>query len=339
MKIVVYGVERRVGVVAGDEVVDANRACAKYLHERQGEPRAWAMANALTPADLAAFIDSGPRAIENAQKAVDYLLKEAGDRHGIAGGTLVHKLADVKLHAPKPGAATRIACAGGNYAQHSAGMQSAQGGEPITPEAMREKARTAGMWGFWKIGREAVGPDEPVTYPARTQRMDYEGEVAVILAKRGTDVTQAQARDMVWGVTLLNDWSIRDGRGQPRSMSFNLGKNFDTSTSIGPCVIVGELDPQNVDVQTTVNGQVRQKYNSKDMVFSFAEYLEYLSKDFTFLPGDMLSGGTGAGTAMDSSPRNADGSSSPDRFLKPGDVVEVSSPSIGALRNTIVAKA
>jgi 2-keto-4-pentenoate hydratase/2-oxohepta-3-ene-1,7-dioic acid hydratase in catechol pathway len=338
MKIVVYGIERRVGAVVGDQVVDLNRACAKYLHERQGVPRAWAMANALAPADLSAFIDSGPRALENSQKAIDYTLKEAGSQLGLAGGRVLHALGEVKLHAPKPGLASRIACAGGNYAQHSAGMQTAQGGETMTAQQMFEKARSAGMWGFWKVGRDAVGPDEDVIYPSRTKRMDYEGEVAVILGKPGKDVTQAQARDMVWGVTLLNDWSIRDGRGQPRSMSFNLGKNFDTSTSIGPCIIVGELDPQTLDVQTTVNGEVRQKYNSKDMTFSFAEYIEYLSQDFTFLPGDLVSGGTGAGTAMDSSPRNPEGGSAPDRFLKPGDAVEVSSPQVGALRNNIVAK-
>ncbi|MFI5267688.1 MAG: fumarylacetoacetate hydrolase family protein, partial [Chloroflexota bacterium] len=252
MKIVVYGVERRVGAVMGEQVVDVNRACAKYLHERLGEPRAWAMANALTPADLGAFIDSGPRALENSQKAIEYVLKEADNKLGLAGGRLLHALSEVKLHAPKPSLASRIACAGGNYAQHSAGMQTAQGGETMTAQQMYEKARAAGMWGFWKVGRDAVGPDEDVIYPSRTKRMDYEGEVAVILGKAGKDVTQAQAKDMVWGVTLLNDWSIRDGRGQPRGMSFNLGKNFDTSTSIGPCIIVGELDPLSVDVQTTV---------------------------------------------------------------------------------------
>jgi 2-keto-4-pentenoate hydratase/2-oxohepta-3-ene-1,7-dioic acid hydratase in catechol pathway len=218
-------------------------------------------------------------------------------------------------------------------------MQSAQGGETVTAQQMYEKVRSTGMWGFWKVGRDTVGTDEEVMYPSRTQRMDYEGEVAVILGKAGKDVSQAQARDMVWGVTLLNDWSIRDGRGQPRGMSLNLAKNFDTSTSMGPCIIVGELDPQNVDAQTIVNGEVRQKYNTREMVFSFAEYIEYLSQDFTFLPGDVVSGGTGSGTAMDSSPRTPDGGSAPDRFLKPGDAVEVSSPQIGVLRNKIVAKA
>jgi acylpyruvate hydrolase len=296
------------------------------------------MANAIAPADLLAFIESGPRALDSAQKAVDYLLKEAGDRLGLAGGTILHALADVKLHAPRPGLGNRIACAGGNYAQHSAGMAVAHGGSPITPEQIREDARKAGMWGFWKVGLDVVGPDGDVVYPSRTQRFDYEGEVAVVLGKRGKDLTESQARDLIWGVTMLCDWSIRDSGGKPRGMSFNLGKNFDTATSLGPCIIVGELDPQNVDLETKINGELRQRYNSRDMTFSFAEYIAFLSEDFTLLPGDIVSGGTGAGTAMDSSPRNAEGVSAPDKFLKPGDAVEISSPRVGVLRAQIVAK-
>ncbi|MBV8086973.1 MAG: fumarylacetoacetate hydrolase family protein, partial [Chloroflexi bacterium] len=169
-----------------------------------------------------------------------------------------------------------------------------------------------------------------------TQRFDYEGEVAVILGQRGRDFTQAQARDAVWGITLFMDWSIRDGGGgggAARPMSFNLAKNFDGSTSMGPCIVVGEADPQAVDIRTLVNGEVRQNYSSKDMTFSFAEYLEYLSQDLTFLPGDVVSAGTGAGTAMESA--RADGGA---KFLKVGDTVEVTSPQIGSLKSRVVAK-
>lgn len=338
MKIVVYGSERRVGAVIGEQVVDLNRACAKHLHERAGEPRARAMADALTPANLGAFIESGPRALDASQKAIDYLLNEASDRHGLAGGRVLHQLSEVKLHGPKPSPGSRIACAGGNYAQHTAGITAGMTGEQITAEEMRERSRAAGMWGFWKIGHEVVGPDEDVIYPGRTQRFDYEGEIAIVLGKRGKDWTQAQARDAVWGVTILVDWSIRDSGGQPRGMSFNLGKNFDTATSLGPCIIVAELDAQSMDLETKVNGEIRQHYNTDEMTFSFAEYTEFLARDFTFLPGDIISGGTGSGTALDSSKRNADGSIPPDRFLKAGDTVEVSSPKVGLLRNRIVAK-
>jgi len=139
----------------------------------------------------------------------------------------------------------------------------------------------------------------------------------------------------VWGITLLNDWSKRDGMGSPRPMSYNVPKNFDGCTSMGPCIVVGELAAQNVDVQTCVNGQVRQAFNTRDMIFSFGEVLEYLSRDFTFVPGDVISGGTAAGTAADKTKRAPDGSRPKDLFLKPNDHVELSSPAIGSLANRI----
>jgi 2-keto-4-pentenoate hydratase/2-oxohepta-3-ene-1,7-dioic acid hydratase in catechol pathway len=112
-----------------------------------------------------------------------------------------------------------------------------------------------------------------------------------------------------------------------------MAKNFDTSVSLGPCIVVGEVDPQAIQVQTRVNGEVRQDYNSAEMTFSFAEFIEFLSRDFTFEPGDLLAAGTGAGTAMDSSKPGDER-----LFLKPGDTVEVSSPQVGSLTNVVVAK-
>jgi 2-keto-4-pentenoate hydratase/2-oxohepta-3-ene-1,7-dioic acid hydratase in catechol pathway len=174
---------------------------------------------------------------------------------------------------------------------------------------------------------------DQVIYPSRARLFDYEGEVAVVLGQRASDIPASRAAEHIWGITLLNDWSIRNDMGQPRVLNFNMAKNFDTSVSLGPCIVVGELDPQAIPVQTRVNGELRQDYTSQEMTFSFAEFIEFLSRDFTFYPGDLVAGGTGAGTAMDSS-RPGD-----ERlFLKPGDTVEVSSPAIGTLTNQVVAK-
>ena len=117
-----------------------------------------------------------------------------------------------------------------------------------------------------------------------------------------------------------------------------MAKNFDQSCLLGPCIVVGELDPANIDVETWVNGERRQQFSTRDMVFSFWEYIEYLSRDLTLYPGDIISGGTTAGTAADSSPRMADGQRAPERFLKPGDVVQIRSASIGVLEARITAK-
>lgn len=304
MKIVVFGSGRRVGALVGEQVIDLHATDAQI------------------PGSLRAFIEAGEPALERARKAVER-------------GTVSYAASAVTLHAPWP--RRRIACAGGNYAAHSYGMAVNRGTTGITLETQAQKIRDDGFWGFWKMLDEVAGPGTDVPYPQRATYFDYEGELCIVLGKRGTDIKADRIGEYVWGVTLGNDWSIRDNeKGPIRPVSFNLPKNFDLSASLGPCIVVGELDPQNVDVETRVGGELRQSYNTRDMVFSFGEFLAYLSRSFTFVPGDVLFGGTGAGTAQDSTKLAADGSRPLDRFLKPGLTVEVSSPQIGTLANKIV---
>jgi 2-keto-4-pentenoate hydratase/2-oxohepta-3-ene-1,7-dioic acid hydratase in catechol pathway len=338
MKIVVFGPNRRVGVMRQDHVVDVSRAVAKYLAEKQGEPHPLALARALAPPELGRFIEGGRRALDNAEKALDYLARGAQDERDPRGARCVFPAREVTLHAPCANGA-RIACAGGNFADHAAAMAEKMRGRPYEGDA-HQQVRNAGIWGFWKVSREILGPDGVIAYPERADRLDYEGEAAIVLGKRGTDIKAKDLGNYVWGVTLFGDWSIRSPRepsGGP--YSFVMHKNFDGSCSLGPCIAVGEADPSNVDVETLVNGERRQRYNTRDMVFSFGEYLEYLSRDLTFRPGDVISGGTAAGTAADSSPLLPDGKSAPERFLKAGDSVEIRSPAIGSLGARIVAKA
>jgi len=337
MKIVVFGPRKRTGALHEESVVDLSYAYAKYLRERTNEPNPPEMADVVVPSDLARLIEGGPRALEAAQTALDYLSGQAQDKFGPRGERLVHEPVTVRLHAPRPDGA-RIACAGGNFADHAAAMAVKMRGRAYEGDAYQE-IRNAGFWGFWKLGREIAGPEGELVYPDRCNRLDYEGEIAIVLGKRGADLKASQLNEYVWGVTMLADWSIRAPRGAPGGpLNFNLPKNFDTSCSLGPCIAVGEADPTNVDIETLVNGETRQRFNTRDMVFTFGEYLEYLSRDFTLYPGDIISGGTAAGTAADSSELLPDNTSAPERFLKPGDVVEMRSPSIGSLRTRVVAK-
>jgi 2-keto-4-pentenoate hydratase/2-oxohepta-3-ene-1,7-dioic acid hydratase in catechol pathway len=337
MKIVVFGPSRRTGALHDRSVVDLSFAYAKYLRERTNEPSPLEMGDVVVPSDLARFIEGGPRTLEAAQTALDYLFGQAEDKFGPRGERLVHEMAQVRLHAPRPNN-SRIACAGGNFADHAAAMAVKMRGRAYEGDAYQE-IRNAGFWGFWKLGRETVGPEGELIYPDRCNRLDYEGEIAIVLGKRGVDLKASQLNEYVWGITMLGDWSIRAPREAPGGpLNFNLPKNFDTSCSLGPCIAVGEADPTNVDIETLVNGERRQRFNTRDMVFTFGEYLEHLSRDFTLYPGDIISGGTAAGTAADSSELLPDGTSAPERFLKPGDIVEMRSPSIGSLRTRVVAK-
>ena len=186
------------------------------------------------------------------------------------------------------------------------------------------------------MGDVVAGPDDEIPYPKRTRYLDYEGEAAIILGKAGKDIPANRIGEYVWGITLVNDWSLRDPTRVAKPLSYGQAKNFDRSTSMGPCIVVGELEPQDVDVETRVNDSVRQQYNTRDMIWSFGEILEMLSRDFTFVPGDVISGGTAAGTAADKTPPGPDGTKSQELFLKVGDVVTVASPKIGTLINRIV---
>ncbi len=275
------------------------------------------------------MIEGGQGLIDQIQTTIENL-GEVGDELFIAADKTT-------LHAPNIPSA-RIACAGGNYAEHAVAMaqRRLERGEssPIKGDP-RDYVRDRGFWGFWKVGREAIGHNAVLPFPTRATYLDYEGEVAVVLGKTGKNIKEKQIKDYIWGITLLGDWSIRmSPEGGP--MNFAMQKNFDKSCSIGPCILVGETNCMEIDLETRVNNEVRQQFQSGEMAFSYGEYLEYLSRDFTLYPGDIISGGTGAGTAADSSKSGDDGKPLLDRFLKPGDVVEIISPQIGLLRTEIV---
>lgn len=339
MKIVVFGPESRVGAIHDSRsIVDLSLAYAKLLRERDGERHANELAAAWVPADLARFIERGDPALDAASRSIDHLFGRAHDQLGTRGETVVHPIETVRLHAPRPERA-RIACAGGNYADHHLAMAKNRPGggkeaEQMSLQGVAASIRRSGFWGFWKVDRTCLGPGDALSYPARAKYFDYEGEAAIVIGRQGKNIRAEDWKSHVWGVTLVCDWSIRQSPDTGR-MNFAMQKNFDGSCSLGPCILVG-ADAANIDVTTTVSGQRRQSFNTRDMVFSFGECLAFLSRDLTLYPGDIVSGGTGAGTAQDSSAQIADGMLSPERFLKIGDVVEVASPQIGVLRNKVV---
>jgi 2-keto-4-pentenoate hydratase/2-oxohepta-3-ene-1,7-dioic acid hydratase in catechol pathway len=334
MKIVVFGPERRTGALVGERIIDLNHGMAEYLRE-QGEAKPEEQAARRLPSRLLSLIERGAASMEDTRGVIEHFAKTApsDDR---SPNKVVYDLSEVKLHAPWP--ERRIACVGGNYAAHLAGMWANRLGKTdVSIEQITEEAKKAGQWGFWKVPAEVAGPNDTIPFPKRVTYFDYEGEVAIIIGKRGKNIPAHKIRDYVWGVTLFHDWSSRDSGGGDRVVSYNLQKNFDGAASMGPCIVVGELDHQDIDAETRVNGVLRQSYNTSQMIWSFGEVLEYLSQDFTFVPGDVIAGGTSAGTAADKSRRGPDGKRPLDLFLKIGDTVEVSSSKIGALANKIVA--
>ena len=324
MRIVVYGPERRTGALLDGHVIDLARAAEAYP----------AAAAGTLPERLRALIEAGPEAIARIARV---LAAVAADLPHAPPG-VAHALATVELHAPHVEGA-RVACVSGNFAEHTAAIDAKRANRPdfvADIPKIRTEIRERGIVGFWKVGREAAGPDADVYHPARTRCLDFESELAIVIGKRARNVPAADLDEYVWGVTLFQDWSARQGiKG---GMQFYLLKNFDTSFSIGPWIVVNEnVDVNDVRIETYINGEQRQDFTTADMVFTYAESLEFLSRDFTLYPGDVISGGTGAGTCGESAVMLEDGGFSPEGFLKPGDIVEIHSPTVGVLRNRIVA--
>jgi 2-keto-4-pentenoate hydratase/2-oxohepta-3-ene-1,7-dioic acid hydratase in catechol pathway len=229
---------------------------------------------------------------------------------------------------------------GNNYAGHAAGAAGDVEADADALQRAKKQVRAIGPRGFLCLAENCVGADSDVVYPARTDMLDFEGEVAVVVGRECKDVKAADAAKVMWGFTLVDDFSARRAIPKPDNPGarFARDKNFDSSKPIGPYVIAGELDAEDIAFETRVNGEVRQRGNTGEMIFSFAEMIEFFSQDLTLLPGDVISGGTTSGTIMDSTPNDPERGRDPGAFLKIGDVVEVSSPVLGRLRNTVVAK-
>lgn len=196
--------------------------------------------------------------------------------------------------------------------------------------------------GFIKCVASVTGPNDPIVLPRNASEMvDWEGEFACVIGKPCHQVAVDEAMDFVAGYTLINDVSARDwvkpflsATGSPmevahRALDNLMGKQFPTFCPIGPCIVTKDelADPGRLTLTTRVNGQVMQHANTADLIHSLAETVSHFSRWYQFLPGDIITTGTPSGVGY---------AQVPQRFLRPGDVVEVHVEEIGALRNPVV---
>jgi 2-keto-4-pentenoate hydratase/2-oxohepta-3-ene-1,7-dioic acid hydratase in catechol pathway len=176
-----------------------------------------------------------------------------------------------------------------------------------------------------------IGPDEEIPWPAYTQRLDHELELAAIIGRRGKNLSKEHALDYVFGYTIWNDMSARDV--QTRELPIGMGpakaKDWDGSNVLGPCIVTAdELDPYNVHMVVRVNGEVWGEDTSAHMHHTFADLITYASQAQTLYPGDVFGSGTAAGGS----------GLELDRFLKEGDMIEMEIEGIGLLRNRVGQK-
>ncbi|HZU40322.1 MAG TPA: fumarylacetoacetate hydrolase family protein [Solirubrobacteraceae bacterium] len=184
---------------------------------------------------------------------------------------------------------------------------------------------------FAKLPSSLTGPEQPIVIPREETRPDFEGELAVVIGRRTYRATREEALGAVGGITAVHDVSGRRAQLETPLRQFTLGKSFDTFTPLGPAIAsLDGLDLAALDVRTTVSGEVMQDANTRDLIFSVADLIEYLSRGVTLEPGDVIATGTPGGVGDSRSPK---------RYLREGDVVEIYVQGVGTLRNPVRAEA
>ena len=187
---------------------------------------------------------------------------------------------------------------------------------------------------FMKSPAAVQHPGEPIVLPRhlRSEEVDYECELAVVIGQRCKNVPKEQALDYVLGYTCANDVSARDWQGKWGGSQWCRGKTFDTFAPLGPCLTLKDeiSDPRALKIRTLLNDQVMQDWRCDDMIFDVPALIEFLSGSTTLLPGSVILTGTPHGVGF---------ARTPPVFLQPGDRVTVEIDRIGALTNPVIAEA
>jgi 2-keto-4-pentenoate hydratase/2-oxohepta-3-ene-1,7-dioic acid hydratase in catechol pathway len=261
--------------------------------------------------------------LDEANLVVDLLTAGYADALAVitAGGTAVEKagayaayrLDEVRIHAPLSNP-PRVFAIGLNYRDHAieSGMAI-----PTTPVV------------FFKLQTAIIGPGEPIVLPKNSTQPDYEAEFAFVIGKGGYRIPASEWREHIYGYTIVNDVSARDV--QLATSQWTMGKSFPTFCPIGPAIVTANEipDPHNLGIGLTIDGEVLQSSNTRELIFKIPDLIEYLSSITPLLPGDIVSTGTPYGVGLGRTPK---------RWLKPGETVTITVEGIGSLTNPVVAE-
>ena len=247
---------------------------------------------------------------ENALKTAEDLLKKANEDDVESVSASISAVSLLAPIASPP----KIICLGLNYVDHAAETNSAIPDEPVI---------------FMKPHTTIIGPNENIIKPNFVKRLDYEGELAIIMGKKAKNIPVSEAKKYIFGYTILNDVSARDF--QFKDKQWTRGKSFDTFAPTGPCITTANQlqDTANLAIRTWVNGELRQNSSTKNMAFNVSEIVHHLSRVMTLEPCDIIATGTPAGVGF---------AMKPPKYLQHGDVVRIEIEGIGVLENTVEEK-
>ena len=260
------------------------------------------------------IIDVGP-SYQETNGMINFLADHCGRFKDLENkfipGNPVYKLTDVEVMAPVPKPSKFFGVAL-NYDDH-------------IEETGREKPEYPTF--FNKQNSCVIGPDKAIHRPNVSEKLDYEGELGIVIGKRCRHVSYEEAASVIAGYTIVNDVSVRDW--QMRSHTWTLGKSFDTHGPCGPWIVTADEigDPHKLSIKTWVNDEKRQDFNTNNLIFDCYYLVNYLSQVMTLEPGDIIATGTSSGVGVKMKPRG---------YMKAGDTVTIEIENIGKLINPVI---
>jgi acylpyruvate hydrolase len=315
MRLVTYQHERqsRVGAQLEGQIVDLNRAYQALLNHSSNIDEL-AVADVRVPADMIGLLRGGEISLRAAREAAAFVreqLTASDNSPGLEG--IVYTMERVSLLPPvlHP---SKVICLGLNYRAHAAEAGMAVPEYPVL---------------FHKVAGSLIGHNQPIVVPRISSKIDYEGELAIIIGRRGKYIAEDEALFYVAGYTVANDVSARDL--QFRTSQWTTGKMLDTFGPLGPALVTRDevADPNALSIKTTLNGQVMQDGNTADMIFRVPFIVSYISEIVTLEPGDVILTGT---------PPGIGNTRTPQVFMKPGDTITVEIEGLGKLTNPLVGE-
>jgi 2-keto-4-pentenoate hydratase/2-oxohepta-3-ene-1,7-dioic acid hydratase in catechol pathway len=308
----------RLGAAVNEHMVDLRASYAASL-EAMHDPHAEQLAAIRLPEDMLAFLGGGSHSMKAAEEALSFAL---GEGRGLSAGKgrLSFELKEVRVLCPLPRPTTLKDC-GLFYPRPEH-----KSGEP-TPRPAYYKGNPASV----------IGPNDPILWPSYEAHLDFELELAAIIGKRGKNISMDEADSFIAGYTIFNDCSARDTEMAPvargQRMDLNKGKDFDNGNVLGPYLVTpDEIDLKNLVMRARVNGEVWSEGSTASMTWSFAEMICFASLDETLFPGDVIA----SGTVPTGSSYHRHQAGMPERWIQPGDVIELEAVGIGILRNQVI---
>lgn len=313
---------QRLGAWVGTKVYDLNAGYELYLRQTSSAEKSRQMAANTLPPNMVYFLKLGDTAIEAAQKTIQYL-------DGLSGKQkkAVYNFGDVSLKASVLNP-PKLLCIGDNYYEHLAEFG----------EKPSERQKSAPYFFMKPPSTTVIGPGQPIVIAKNSNKIDWEGELAVVIGKRGKYIAEAQAYEYVAGYTCFNDISEReiaimgsetDETPFGQFINWLNGKWMDTAAPMGPCLVLKDEieEPHNLRLTLRLNGKIMQDAKTNDMITRIPEMIAFISAVMTLEPGDVIATGTPSGVGASSG-----------TFLRDGDEIELEIEKIGILRNPVVAE-